>query len=98
MRALTLMFSHSHCARFTSCNNEVLAREGIDTHRTVAFGYFFNSNNEVLAREGIDTIFLLRNCFHIYASSNNEVLASEGIDTLETGITYVSNKRCRNEA
>ena len=40
------------------CNNEVLAREGIDT---ISFfsnhNNSFSRNNEVLAREGIDTIY-----------------------------------------
>ena len=62
-------------------NNEILAREGIDT-LTVTIGDSNVpawGNNEILAREGIDTERLL-----VKPSSlrcNNEILAREGIDT-----------------
>ena len=40
-----------------SRNNEVLAREGIDTADAMApIPAIITSNNEVLAREGIDTV------------------------------------------
>ena len=66
---------------FVSGNNEVLAREGIDTIRIPSsLGKLIIGNNEVLAREGIDT----KNCNALRAITpgNNEVLAREGIDTI----------------
>ena len=73
------------------CNNEVLAREGIDT---AMYGLIYLavdfSNNEVLAREGIDTLEVLVN-FIMHVLRNNEVLAREGIDTL-TSIDISSGK------
>ena len=49
------------------CNNEVLAREGIDT---ISFfsnhNNSFSRNNEVLAREGIDTIVLALYALELY--------------------------------
>ena len=41
--------------RADQSNNEVLAREGIDTVDLQNSTISFLSNNEVLAREGIDT-------------------------------------------
>ena len=56
MRALTPNSHHQGCRR-TSRNNEVLAREGIDTLVISSDTTEVNlCNNEVLAREGIDTV------------------------------------------
>ena len=72
-------------------NNEVLAREGIDT---IAYQHTaFNSgicNNEVLAREGIDTIAYQHTPFNS-GICNNEVLAREGIDTIDRPHMYGRN-------
>ena len=81
MRALTHVNSVYSISTFSNCNNEILAREGIDT-LTVTIGDSNVpawGNNEILAREGIDTERLL-----VKPSSlrcNNEILAREGIDT-----------------
>ena len=81
MRALTPVSSLKASPIFASGNNEILAREGIDT-LTVTIGDSNVpawGNNEILAREGIDTERLL-----VKPSSlrcNNEILAREGIDT-----------------
>ena len=40
------------------CNNEALAREGIDTQNYMLSRNADQSNNEALAREGIDTSVL----------------------------------------
>ena len=64
------------------CNNEVLAREGIDTGRALPIKTMaLQCNNEVLAREGIDTIEAFID-ISLDFLSNNEVLAREGIDTI----------------
>ena len=56
MRALT---PSRHARRYINSislgNNEVLAREGIDTSNILFSFSLSPSNNEVLAREGIDT-------------------------------------------
>ena len=55
MRALT-QFLGNASIKFLKCNNEVLAREGIDTSQyQVQRILRLLGNNEVLAREGIDT-------------------------------------------
>ena len=58
MRALTLCIDASRLS-VMSCNNEVLAREGIDTCNSRSRLRLHHSNNEVLAREGIDTAVIL---------------------------------------
>ena len=56
MRALTLFMRSLLFLRWLLRNNEVLAREGIDTCLDFWIWIFVIwSNNEVLAREGIDT-------------------------------------------
>ena len=52
------MISVTACSANASSNNEVLAREGIDTYCCGIAKYvcIVYSNNEVLAREGIDTL------------------------------------------
>ena len=55
MRALTRLHNPLGSVEFPSRNNEVLAREGIDTVDLQNSTISFLSNNEVLAREGIDT-------------------------------------------
>ena len=55
MRALTRLRVHA-ATHLMPCNNEVLAREGIDTSEKILLRLpDYHSNNEVLAREGIDT-------------------------------------------
>ena len=57
MRALTpLFFCTTDTQNVHRCNNEALAREGIDTPAIENSVHFlFDSNNEALAHEGIDT-------------------------------------------
>ena len=80
-----------------ACNNEVLAREGIDTHRR-PFRHccLCTCNNEVLAREGIDTLRGRSPNISQYGR-NNEVLAREGIDTISTVSTLQLSPVSRNE-
>ena len=79
MRALTQKFKIDTVVSLTR-NNEVLAREGIDTPSGRRFQICSRvSNNEVLAREGIDTYCTKRKSPS--CPCNNEVLAREGIDT-----------------
>ena len=54
MRALTLSYLML-ISLVILCNNEALAREGIDTCKVYTFIVAFFGNNEALAREGIDT-------------------------------------------
>ena len=63
------------------CNNEALAREGIDTFSSDLSSSHQKGNNEALAREGIDTISFFQCKIH-QILSNNEALAREGIDTI----------------
>ena len=80
MRALTLHI-HIFPSTWFNSNNEVLAREGIDTILLIPPSMYMEllSNNEVLAREGIDTGVV--GCAAVEFCGNNEVLAREGIDT-----------------
>ena len=81
MRALTQRSAYSRNPFLRLCNNEVLAREGIDTSPSLyAMSRTSSGNNEVLAREGIDTNVDSNNFFQC-CICNNEVLAREGIDT-----------------
>ena len=60
MRALTHLTYNAY-ENYHLRNNEVLAREGIDTYRAHLMRSCCNhGNNEVLAREGIDTILRKR--------------------------------------
>ena len=57
MRALTLIVEININVNTTGRNNEVLAREGIDTiMAAIECKHCTFGNNEVLAREGIDTL------------------------------------------
>ena len=61
MRALTQCSLLFQRLLVSPGNNEVLAREGIDTCPLQATDNFHSvlGNNEVLAREGIDTVFCI---------------------------------------
>ena len=64
MRALTHVFRSSRDIG-VNCRNEVLAREGIDTHTIPGVPRICHlRRNEVLAREGIDTAVNLINARH----------------------------------
>ena len=59
MRALT--HGMCNCVQRSEAqrNNEILAREGIDTNIVFAIYVIYPCNNEILAREGIDTIRMI---------------------------------------
>ena len=62
MRALTPITHKSNNIEITIRNNEVLAREGIDTRCIwITPAKKLHCNNEVLAREGIDTSLKILN-------------------------------------
>ena len=67
MRALTLLTIALTILLMQLCNNEVLAREGIDTsYMPDNSSDSIICNNEVLAREGIDTAGTLSHEFVEY--------------------------------
>ena len=81
MRALTHYICIFHFSILLPCNNEALAREGIDTFYIYRFRFYrYRCNNEALAREGIDTT-QITTLVSRSSTCNNEALAREGIDT-----------------